>query len=631
MALCFFFLCLSACSAFCAARWERPFEDLLPISCGGILCILFCAGMAGFLKLGVVLIICLCALGWLLTLREIMGGGFARFRRAFFTPGFFLFLLFQALFAFCLWGKLFDKTDELTHWGDIVRILCNLDAFGTAPGSNAQYASYPPGMALMQYFLQKLHCWRAGQPLAEWLCYYAYQVLLLAFLMPFCRRGRQDLLGYGLFAAVAFCLPLLFFSHYYESLLLDPFLGVLTGAGIGTVAWKKRRDWVYHATVWATCAVLVLAKDAGLLFAVGIAAMYVLEGWQAWSRKQRIGFSVGALSAVLLPKALWSWNVACSQVAVANQAEAVFGQAISLTQLVDILLGRDSSYRQEVWNRLCQALVSPNIPVLSMGSLLWIDLPVLALLVLTPAAVAGILWLGVKKQETSPRCLGVISGVLAGMLAAYTIGVILMYLFKFLQVEALLLMSYDRYFSILFQIGWTVLLLGLLVLLPHVTAGKAWTVGVVLAVVLAVTSPASLVLGYLTRGTVAQSRLTRSYYQPMADTISAYAGSDDMLYVVSRNNYGFDALMLRYCTQVKDVSFHVDFSQNHTDMYQWLTGLSCAEWRDILWEKYDYVALYQLEDDFSQKYGSLFETPGDIREGALFRVDRQSGKLVTCP
>ena len=327
MALCFFFLCLSACSAFCAARWERPFEDLLPISCGGILCILFCAGMAGLLKLGVVLIICLCALGWLLTLREIMGGGFARFRRAFFTPGFFLFLLFQVLFAFCLWGKLFDKTDELTHWGDIVRILCNLDAFGTAPGSNAQYASYPPGMALMQYFLQKLHCWRAGQPLAEWLCYYAYQVLLLAFLMPFCRRGRQDLLGYGLFAAVAFCLPLLFFSHYYESLLLDPFLGVLTGAGIGTVAWKKRRDWVYHATVLATCAVLVLAKDAGLLFAAGIAAMYVLEGWQAWSRKQRIGFSVGALSAVLLPKALWSWNVACSQVAVANQAEAVLTRA----------------------------------------------------------------------------------------------------------------------------------------------------------------------------------------------------------------------------------------------------------------------------------------------------------------
>lgn len=631
MALCFFFLCLCALGGFCAARWERPFEDLLPISCGGIICILFCAGMVSFLKAGVALVVALCCLLWLLTLREILRDGLARFRRAFFTPGFFLFVLFQILFAFCLWGKLFDKTDELTHWGDIVRILCNLDAFGTAPGSNAQYASYPPGMALMQYFLQKLHCWQAGQSLAEWLCYYAYQVLLLAFLMPFCRRGRQDLLGYGLFAAVAFCLPLLFFSHYYESLLLDPFLGVLTGAGIGTVAWKKRRDWVYHATVWATCAVLVLAKDAGLLFAVGIAAMYVLEGWQAWSRKQRIGFFAGVLSAVVLPKVLWSWNVAGSQVAVANQAEAVFDQAISIPQLVDILLGRDDSYRQEVWHRLCQALVTPNIPVLSMGSLLWINLPVLALLVLTLAAVAGILWLGVKKQETSPRCLGVISGVLAVMLIAYTIGVILMYLFKFLQVEALLLMSYDRYFSILFQIGWTVLLLGVLVLLPHVSVRKAWAAGVALALVLAVTAPASLVLGYLTRGNVAQSRLTRSYYQPMVETISAYAGSDDMLYVVSRNNYGFDALMLRYCTQVKDVSFHVDFSRNHADMYQWLTHLSCDEWRDILWELYDYVALYQLEPDFSEKYGSLFEAPEDIREGALFRVDRQAGKLVTCP
>ena len=66
-------------------------------------------------------------------------------------------------------------------------------------------------------------------------------------------------------------------------------------------------------------------------------------------------------------------------------------------------------------------------------------------------------------------------------------------------------------------------------------------------------------------------------------------------------------------------------------MYQWLTHLSCDEWRDILWERYDYVALYQLEPDFSEKYGSLFEAPEDIREGALFRVDRQAGKLVTCP
>ena len=630
MALIFFFLCISALGAFCAARWERPFEDVLPISCGCIICILFCAGVAGFLKAGVVLVVALCGLLWLLALREILRGGFGRFRRAFFTPGFFLFALFQVLFAFCLWGKLFDKTDELTHWGDIVRIMCNLDAFGTAPGSNAQYASYPPGMALMQYFLQKLNCWQPGA-LTEWLCYYAYQVMLLAFLMPFCRRGRQDFLGYGLFAAVAFCLPLLFFGHYYESLLLDPFLGTVTGAGIGAVAWKKQRDWVYHATIWATCAVLVLAKDAGLLFAAGIAAMYVLEGWQSWSRKQRMGFSVGALCAVLLPKVLWSWNVACSQAAVANQAEAVFNQAISIPQLADILLGRDNSYRQEVWHRLCQALVSPNIPVLSMGSFLWVDLPVLALLALTLAAVAGILWLGVKKQETSSRCLGVISGVLAGMLVVYTVGVILMYLFKFLQVEALLLMSYDRYFSILFQIGWTVLLLGLLVLLPHVSAGKAWTAGVVLVLILGVTSPVSLVLGYLSRNTVAQSRQTRQNYLPMVETISAYAGSDDMLYVVSRNNYGFDALMLRYCTQVKEVSFHVDFSQNHTDMYQWLTNLSCAEWRDILWESYDYVALYQLEPDFPEKYGSLFETPGDIREGALFRVDRKVGKLVTCP
>ena len=64
---------------------------------------------------------------------------------------------------------------------------------------------------------------------------------------------RTNCQGFGAFAMVLFCLPHLFFPHYYDSILIDAFLGIVSGAGICLLVWEKNRDFLYHARILASC------------------------------------------------------------------------------------------------------------------------------------------------------------------------------------------------------------------------------------------------------------------------------------------------------------------------------------------------------------------------------------------
>lgn len=63
----------------------------------------------------------------------------------------------------------------------------------------------------------------------------------------------------------------------YNSVCIDPFLGILAGAGFAAVFLNKDRDWVYSLYIWLLCSTLILAKDSGMLFAILLAAAYCIS------------------------------------------------------------------------------------------------------------------------------------------------------------------------------------------------------------------------------------------------------------------------------------------------------------------------------------------------------------------
>lgn len=614
MALILFFLCLSSGSVYAAARWGRKYEELLPVTGCAIVAVLFCFGVLGRLETGFWAVCALCAGLYLLAgIATVRKKSWPALAKNLFTPGFFLFVLFQLLFAFCNFGRLLSHTDEFSHWGDIVKVLFQLGTFGTAPEADSLFGSYPPGMALMQYFLQML-----SGSFSEWLLYYAYQVFGVTLFMPLCRRVKEGFLGWLLFAAGIFCGPLLFFPEYYQTILIDGFLGLLAGAGFCYVAWGDRKDPVRQLTLCLIIFLLVLTKDAGLLFACILALLC----WGDCPKGQRLPVFLGLCLSLALPKLLWSNLVA------AGGAGAAFGGRIDPVQLVDILLWRDGGTRQRIWERFCRGLIAPKISILSLGELLSVKLPVVAVILGLVVLVAVLLRLAARKKEIPASRSREIPAALLAQSVIYTFGLGVMYLFKMSEGEALALASFDRYMAITFQPLWTVLVMALVLEIPRLPKPAGICAAGVLLCLLAVTAPVRLLLQWGTRQSVAISQEQRSPYLPLIQQIQEKTPENARIFAVCQEDLVYDRLVLHFCIRPRTTAQTWSLGSKGLP---WMEDLSRTEWKRMLLEDYDYVAIYRLNAEFVQRYGPLFENPGDIRENTLFRVDRQGEKLVLCP
>ena len=614
MTLILFFLCLSSGSVYAAARWGRKYEELLPVTGCAIVAVLFFFGVLGLLETGFWAVCALCLGLYLLAgITALRKKSWRPLAKNIFTPGFFLFVLFQLLFAFCNYGRLLAHTDEFSHWGDIVKVLFQLGTFGTNPEADSLFGSYPPGMALMQYFLQMLN-----GSFSEWLLYYAYQVFGVTLFMPLCRRVKKGFPGWLLFAAGVFCGPLLFFPEYYQTILIDGFLGLLAGAGVCYVIWGDRKDPVRQLTVCLIIFLLVLTKDAGLLFACILALLC----WGDCPKGQRLPVFLGLCLSLVLPKLLWSNLVA------AGGAGVAFGGKVDVVQLVNILLGRDGGTRQVIWGKFCRELVKPRVAIISLGEPLSIKLPAVAVILGLVLLLAVLLRLAARKKEIPASRSRAVPAMLLVQSVIYMFGLGVMYLFKMSEGESLELAGFDRYTAIAFQSIWTVVLMVLVLEIPRLPKGAGIRSAAALLCFLAVTCPSRALLQWGTRQSVAISQEQRSPYLPLVTRIQEKTPEDARIFAVCQEDLVYDRLVLHFCIRPR-ITAQI-WSLGSKDL-PWMEDLSREQWKQLLLEDYDYVAIYRLNAEFIQRYGPLFENPGDIRENALFRVDRQGEKLVLCP
>ncbi len=344
-------LTVSSGSFFCCARTGKRYEEILPLTCMGIVLILFLFGLLGLLKLGVYAVLALAAAlyaggGYFIWRHKRKEAGGA-FLAGMLTPGSVLFVCMFLAFWLLNQGRLASEWDEFSHWMDTAKILTTLDDFGTNPAAFASFPSYPPGMSLFQYFFQKIYLLFHPQAVFnEGLAFAAFQVLFFSVLFPFFKElSFRQPLRLMLTCGVVFLFPLLFFQNIYASVQIDSFLGVLSGAGLAAAFLERKWDWSGSLYVWMLCAVLVLAKASGLLFAVVLAAAYAVSLLWRDSREpaprkrgRNLLLCGGAALSVALPKLLWTYEVKSAG------ARMSFTGKVDLARLWQVLMGRDGSY-----------------------------------------------------------------------------------------------------------------------------------------------------------------------------------------------------------------------------------------------------------------------------------------------
>lgn len=509
-------LVLSSGSILCAVTEKSRFEEILPITSVAIVFILFLSGILGNLQLGIVVVLSAalmlwCYSGFLICKRKNR----KEFVRRVFTPGFFIWIAFVSFAMYYLPGMLFDRTDEFSHWGDVVKAMYFFNELSTSPVLESGFASYPPGLALFEYFVTKIMSAVMHTDFQEWFVYFGWQLLSFSVMMPFTSKLKWNkpfmIIGVGL---ILFMSPSLVHIWIYSAVYADPALGVFMGAGMAMIAVCRHKDsCLYVLFESSICFMLVLIKDAGLLFAIMIfiafAIDFVMEYRKSNMPFSRLALSIGTVGmAIALPKLLWNYSI------ISNHVERTFGNAYDWGVIWQVITGNDNTYRSVCWKNYWIAFftTSKEIHGIAIPAVYLIMFGIFLVLSL---GLLGIIW----ARERALFRSSVITVVLSWInWLIYIVGLVWSYMFKFSEEEAVNLASYNRYLNIICLCLWLFLVYAFLqICIETFFETRYLTLGVCCAAFLMV--PLSNLKICVTRSDVYRSVSERAPYEKLITEI----------------------------------------------------------------------------------------------------------------
>ena len=249
-------------SLFGVSFFKLKNEYVIPITCMSMGVLLFLFGTAGFLRAGVYVLLALSAASvaisvWICARR----GAWRETAGNLFTPAAVLFVAAYLIAGVINAGSLPSFGDEFSHWADIVKVMSRLDDFGTNPASLSLFQSYPPAMALFQYFFQVLYqLLSVPGGFSEWRLIFSYHVYVAALLVPFLSVGVQETFSLikrvviALFRAGIILLALTYFGlqAMFYALYIDSFVGIAAAtAVVHSIVWQEReRESFQFTEIW---------------------------------------------------------------------------------------------------------------------------------------------------------------------------------------------------------------------------------------------------------------------------------------------------------------------------------------------------------------------------------------------
>ena len=623
-ALILIFLILSAGGLLYAAVFGRRYEEALPLTCTALVLILLVAGVAGFLPAGVYAVYLAAAAAYVVSIcAMVRRHSWKETAANLFTPGFVIFTVAFALFAVCNKGKLVHEMDAFSHWGDVVKSMTLLDDFGTNAASLTEFKSYPPGISLFQYFYEKtgslLH---GGTRYTEWFLYHAYQVMLAAFVAPVFSRLSHRKPATALICSICvFAAPLVMYYNTYDSLYVDSLLGILSGCAMAMMVFYERDDTAGYLSILSAIVMMVLIKDAGMLFAAFAVASLLVRQMTVGNRSagKALLLSAGGIGAAAVPKLLWELELHTSG------APRQFAGRFDAGQFLNVILHRDGTYRETVFKRYVEDLILKNVEFRNLG----VNMTYLALLL---ALFIALYYLAVYSRKPKQEGQGYRTWWLwiqVAEMAVYLIGLCAAYMFKFTEFEALKLDSFDRYLRIGFQAVWMTMIL---ILAWKTQESEKLAYRLIMAGVVIASVPIGPAVTFLTRDNVSNSIEERAEFIPMTQKIEKYAGEDRPVFIIeARHDFGYAYRGLRYIirpipTQSKNITIWCLGGPNNSEVGEY----SAEEWQKELLSYYDYVAVYATDDYFMENYSELFSDPAGPEDGAIYAVNRTTGLLDKC-
>jgi hypothetical protein len=527
-----------------------------------------------------------------------------------------------------------NTSDDFTHWIYIVKEMVNLNDFGTNVKANAMFASYPPGMALFQYFICRLYKLTSTGGFSEWRCYFAYHILMISMFFPFLNEKKKvwtQLLTIGIF----FLMPTAFYMSYYD-LSIEPILAVMTGTVFARIILEKEKDWSYTIYVLMGCFVLTLMKDAGLVFSIFLVIAFILDRIMRCTSekidKKIIITSLFAWLSVIIPKLMWNVQLQITGV------RRSFPQTVSLLTLFNVIIGKDMTYRRSVLKDFIKAIFSRTVLIDSPWSTSEIIQPkwgvpylYLALIFFVQLAALNLIYYNANTSTSSRGNTEYIRRkrlltVFIGMFLTYVLGIGVAYISNFSETEAKMLAAFSRYIQVPFLFTYILIVLYALdIVADRMEEHKYALYFMVIFTIVSCIAPRQYAVDYVLHSYVEQSYARRQKYEYMSDLININCSSDDKICFIDQNAWLYPYVTIRFDVRPiymgligKWSSWYISdgmFGSESDNVSGFLTALN----------GYDYLAIYQTDDFLIDTYSDIFDKP--ITPNSLWLINKNKGIL----
>lgn len=618
-----FILVLMSGSFFAAYKFDKPFEETFPISCLSYIIIGFIIGILNILKISVPIIIVFSLALYAYTIYEVVKNkDLDKIINNIFTPGFVIFIGFTFIFVFALKGKLFNTNDEFSHWGDIVKVMATIEDFGTNPLSNSIFKSYPPAVSIFQYILEKINLYLTGEVFVEWLCYIAYDILCVTVILPFTNKFSFKRSSSIITSIITlFLLPFIFFTPSFITLHVETILSFFIAALALQLIWNED-DLLSDIRYLLMLAVLVIVKDSGLLFSalfgIGFALKKLLN--KDLTKKEKLLNCLYTACAIGLPKVLWAIDIKINHVAKS------FSNKFDFISLLNVLTGKEISYRKDVLKTFFDYTMVEGMFIGKTG-IMMIYSALIVILICLIIIVTSLIKTKYEEKKTSSNIAKYISII---TLIVFIAGTCVSYMYKFSEDEALQLASYERYVSIVY-IGFFLFVFINFIILNDRNDKLTEVLNCVIICVLVFCVPAEIVTTIFTRTVVKSSIAYRNELcGEIVNKTNELLNNETIWYI---NVYSDDAdrLVYKYSVRPNVVEGYANIKEKVKDDDQFAIKYSVDEWSNDLFNgNCGYVAIYRVNDEFIEDYGSLFENIEDISDNTLFKVNKDTKTLTLC-
>lgn len=614
---------------------DLKFDLVLPITFFSVILVAYIMGLLGLLRWLNLIVL-------LVTLLFVIMAGIHVFQhklklsvllRKVITPGFIVFFILVGLTLYTTRGLLFTGWDEFSHWGLVVKNMVSLDTFASGAASTTMFKDYPPATALLQYYFLSYNPIFVEADIVRAMLVFSYSLMI-----PMVQFTKlKDWIKIPFYTLMFYCLPLIFYYNFQTTIYVDAVLGLLFFYLIYTYGSASKIDTSLIVRLSLASSILCLVKQSGIVFVI-LAWIIVLidtllgnvgkksksEHRSKWIHSILL---LIPLSLAIISSLSWKVYLKLTKAVITSP----IGK-ITLTGIQWLFTTKILPYQSATITNFTKVFFDPKVfnYIIPLTYFSWA-------IFLLMIFIVGYYFVSDKQYKRRIMTIG--CGVLVGYFI-YTIGLLLLYLFTYTQYEATNLASMHRYmhsyligfFFIAFAIGMDVL--------NQQLEKFNWILRTVLFCLCAATLIKSIFVPFVPYKEIQPDFEGRAVkysvnFRDDYDDITRYTNKldyrTDRIYFIAQNTDGYGYWITRYLVTPIEVepNFNWSLGLKYSNNDQWTQDISLAQWEELLRAQYTFVYLYNIDEAFIDRYGSLFAKRSEITNKSMYRIDKTSSlKLI---